>query len=185
LESNHELSRSSLCLAVIASGSIAACNVTGVVDSLRERCNAPVVVLLTAKAKRFITKETIQYAGGAAAVVDDESPPLLQQPDHIWIATHARGILVYPASADFIAKLAAGLAMDVASATFLASHQRPRMIVPSMNSLMWSNPIVQRNVECLRSFGVEVVSTEQGTAPGVHTVVEQFGALLGAQPHLA
>jgi phosphopantothenoylcysteine synthetase/decarboxylase len=125
-----------MCLVVIASGSIAACNLAGVVDGLREQCGLPVVVVLTSKAKRFITIETIKYAGGAAAVVDDRSSPLFQQPDHIWLATHAAGVLVYPSSSDLIAKLAAGLVMDVATTTFLTSHERPRMIVPSMNPLM-------------------------------------------------
>jgi phosphopantothenoylcysteine decarboxylase/phosphopantothenate--cysteine ligase len=171
-------------LVVIASGSIAACNVTGLVDGLRARCRAPVVVVLTCKAQRFVTKDTIQFAGGAAAVVDDGSSPLFHQPDHIWLATHARGILVYSGRADFIAKLAAGLAVDVASATFLACHERLRMVVPSMNPLMWSNPMVQRNLECLRAFGVKISATAQGVAPEVHTIVELFSSLLATTQNL-
>jgi phosphopantothenoylcysteine synthetase/decarboxylase len=104
-------------------------------------------------------------------VVDDESSSLFQQPDHTWLATHAQGILVYPSTSDFIAKLAAGRAMDVASATFLAGHERPRMIVPSMNLLMWSNPIVQRNVEFIKVVATKTV------APEVRTIVELFMTL--------
>lgn len=169
-------------MVVIASGSVAACNLAGLVDLMRTRSKTPVVAVLTKKALRFVTKDTIRYAGGAAAVVDDDSPSLFHQPDHIWLASHARGILVYPASADFIAKLAAGLATDVAAMTFLAGHAAPRMIVPSMNHQMWSNPVVQRNIETLRAFGVAFVDTEGGLAPDVRTVVDDAVAILTPQP---
>lgn len=169
----------SIPIAVLAiSGSIAAANAAGLVSVLRERLQGHVVAVLTRSAARFISVETLRYAGGAAAVVAQGSTPLSDQADHIWLATRARGLLVYPASANFIARVAAGLANDLASLTFLASHTKPRMIVPSMNRLMWTNPVVQQNIGVLQSFGVTVEPTSDGLAPDVDTVAQHFVRLI-------
>lgn len=163
---------------VVISGSVAASNAHGLVHGLRERRGEPVVAILSQAARRFVTIDTIRYAGGAAAVITDESAPLTDQPDHIWLASQMSGLLVYPASANFIARTAAALATDTASLTYLAGHRRPRMLVPSMNPLMWSNPMVQDAIGRHRSCGVAVAPTSDGLAPGVAQVVEAFCALI-------
>jgi phosphopantothenoylcysteine synthetase/decarboxylase len=162
----------------IISGSVAASNAQGLVSVLGERRGEPVVAVLTRAATRFVTLDAIRYAGGAAATITDDSCPLTDQPDHIWLATHMSGLLVYPASADFIGRTAWGLTSDTASLTFLASHRKPRMLTPSMNALMWSNPVVQEAVARHRANGTDVVPTPDGLAPGVPHVVEAFNALI-------
>lgn len=159
---------------VLVSGSIAASNAAGLISVLRERAGEPVVAVLTSRAMDFAAVDTVRYAGGAAAVVTDRSSPLSDQPDHIWLATNMSGLLVFPASANFIGRVAAGLATDVASLTFLAGHSKPRMIVPSMNPLMWSNPVVQDNIARLQRYGVKASATTKGLAPDVNSVVEEF-----------
>lgn len=163
---------------VLVSGSVAAANAPGLVSVLRERIHGQVVAVLTRNARRFVSIDTLRYAGGATAVLTDRSTPLADQPDHIWLAAQARGVLVYPATANFIGTLAAGLASNLASLTFLASHAKPRMIVPSMNPLMWSNPIVHQNISVLESVGVAVEPTANGLAPDVETVVRHFVAFM-------
>lgn len=161
-------------VAVLVSGSIAASNAAGLVSLLREKLGQHVVAVLTSRARQFVAIDTVRYAGRAVAVVTDESDPLSDEPDHIWLAAQMLGLLVYPASANFIGRIAAGLATDVASLTFLAGHQKKRMIVPSMNSMMWSNPIVQKNIACLQHSQIKVAMTENGMAPAVNAVVDEF-----------
>ncbi|WP_350314088.1 flavoprotein [Mesorhizobium opportunistum] len=163
---------------LIVSGSLAACNAAGLASLLRERIGLATFVVLTKGARRFVTTDAIRYAGEATAVVTDNSEPLFGRPDHIWLASHALGILVYPASADFIGRTACGLATDVASTTFLTGHHKPRMVVPSMNSMMWSNNLLQRNLNVLRENGVEVVDTNEGQAPDVAGVCSLFESLI-------
>ena len=170
---------------VLVSGSIAASNSAGLVSVLRERLGQPVVAVLTARARDFVAIETIRYAGGAAAVVTDGAVPLFDQPDHIWLATHMSGLLVYPASANFIARIGTALAADTASLVFLAGHLKRRMIVPSMNRLMWSNPMLQGHIACLQDHGVRVASTPDGMAPDVNSVVDEFCNFMGASDETA
>ena len=163
---------------VVVTGSIAASNAAGLVSVLRERLNEDIVAVVTCGAMRFVSIDTLRFAGGAAAIVTDSSSVASDQPDHIWLASQMSGLLVYPASANFIARTAAGLATDVASLAFLACHQKRRMIVPSMNPMMWTNPLVQRNIACLKQYGVNVVMPRNGLAPEISSIVDEFCALM-------
>jgi phosphopantothenoylcysteine synthetase/decarboxylase len=169
-------------IVIIGSGSLAASNLGGLVSILQSRAGLPVAVVLTDKARRFVSSETIYYAGRALAVVTDRSEPLSNQPNHIWLATNAKAVLVYPASANFIGRSAGGLAGDLASITFLATHSRPRMLVPSMNPIMWSNPLVQKNVDILKSSGVSISPTDHGIAPDVTVIADLFTQFLNLGP---
>lgn len=168
-------------LAVIATGSLAACNVTGLIDGLHGKLGATVVAVLTQNARRFITADTLRFAGGAAEVfwedTGQEAKPL-----HILLAAGIAGLIVFPASANFIGKAAHGLADDLASTLFLAAHQKPRLVIPSMNPAMWTNPVVQKNIGVLRRLHVEIFAGSNGIAPNVEDVIAAFEDVLGAQP---
>jgi len=144
------------------------------ISVLRERLNEDVVAVVTSAALRFISIDVLRYAGRAAAVVTDSSDSLSDQPNHIWLAEQMSGLLVYPASANFIGRAAVGMADDTASLTFLASHKKPRMIAPSMNHLMWINPLVQKNIASLQHYGVSVVPPVGGFSRDVTEVVDAY-----------
>jgi len=117
-----------------------------------------------------------------AAIVVDETPALFDVPNHIWMAMQTVAILVYPASAGFIGKMANGLAIDVASTTLLAAYGIPTMVAPSMNPQMWKNPLVQRNIKTLEENGLRIAHTDDGIAPAVDSLCRDFMDFLQHQP---
>ena len=80
---------------------------------------------------------------------------------HIELAEKAELMVVAPASADFLAKAACGLADDLLS-TLVLSFDGPLLVAPAMNAAMWQKPAVQRNVETLRTDGVHFVDPKEG-----------------------
>lgn len=168
---------------VVGSASVAAANLPALTHLLATKIDSPVIVTLTRKARRFVTNDALLHFGGAAAVVYDRSPTITDRPNHVWLSSCARAILVYPASAAFIGLLANGLAPDVASTTLLCSHGKPLLVAPNMNQSMWNNPLLQRNVATLRGSGMEIAPTQDGMAPDVHRVIELFEQMLVSNPH--
>ncbi|HEU0139721.1 MAG TPA: flavoprotein, partial [Bryobacteraceae bacterium] len=81
--------------------------------------------------------------------------------EHIGLATAADLLLIAPATANIIGKLASGIADDMLSTTVLAVRA-PLLIAPAMNERMWLNPMVQANVERLKNFGAHFVNPEYG-----------------------
>ena len=166
---------------VIGSGSVAACNLGGLVYELRKRDDVPTVVVLTETARRFVTDEAIEELG-ECIVLTDELARRLTPPAHIWLTDRASGVLVYPASASFIGRAASAIATDLATTVMLAAYGHPVLVVPSMNYRMWHNPLVQTNVAQLRAAGMEIAQTADGTAPSVTEVVELFMELKSTAP---
>lgn len=76
--------------------------------------------------------------------------------EHISLAQKADLFLVAPASADFIAKAAAGIADDMLTTVLLATRNVPILVAPAMNTAMYENPITQRNIRTLSEFGVKM-----------------------------
>ena len=152
------------------SGGIAAYKSAEIVRRLRER-GAEVQVVMTAGARQFVTPLTFQALSGRPARSDlwDEAAEAAM--GHIELARWADRILVAPATADFIARLAHGLADDLLATLCLATEV-PISIAPAMNRLMWSNPATQANVALLRSRGVTILGPGVGdqacgeTGPG-------------------
>jgi phosphopantothenoylcysteine synthetase/decarboxylase len=168
---------------VVGSGSIAAANLPGLCHLLQTSIGGPVVVALTEQAKRFVTEDTLRHMGDVERVITDTSPNTGDKPNHVWLAARARAVLVYPASAGFIGKLANGLALDLASTVLLNAHRKPVFIVPSMNEDMWSNPRLIANVKALTTCGYHVLDTDDGLAPPVQTVVEIVNSALFGMYH--
>ncbi len=141
-------------------GGIAAYKSADLVRRLAER-GAEVQVVMTAGAQRFVTPLTFQALSGRPVRADlwDESAEAAM--GHIELARWADRVLVAPASADFIARLAHGLANDLLTTLCLATGA-PVAVAPAMNRLMWANPATQANVATLRSRGVAVLGPGEG-----------------------
>lgn len=142
------------------SGGIAAYKAADLVRRLRER-GAQVRVVMTENAARFVTPLTFQALSGEAVRVSlwDESAEAAM--GHIELARWASRVLVAPASADVIARLAAGQADDLLTTLCLAS-EAPLTLAPAMNRVMWAHPAVQANVATLVARGVEFLGPGSG-----------------------
>ena len=125
------------------------------------RNNVDVQVAMTEAATRFVTPATFQALTGKPVVTDLWDPGFANSMAHIELSRGVDAIVVAPASADFLAKLAHGHADDLLSTTCLARNT-PLLVAPAMNVEMWDNPATQRNVATLRADGVTVM----GPAPG-------------------
>ena len=145
---------------LIVSGGIAAYKAAVLVRRLKD-AGATVVPILTKGGAQFITPLTL--AGLAEHPVYQDLFSLKDESEmgHIRLAREADLILVAPASADLIGRMAAGLADDLASTTLLAAGG-PVAIAPSMNPVMWANPATQANVHALMARGVHVWGPADG-----------------------
>jgi len=151
-------------------GGIAAYKAAELVRRLRER-GAEVQVVMTAGAQRFITPLTFQALSGRPVRTDLWDASAEAAMGHIELARWADQVLVAPASADFMARLAQGRADDLLATLCLATDV-PIAVAPAMNRLMWANSATQDNVATLRSRGVTVLGPGDGeqacgeTGPG-------------------
>jgi phosphopantothenoylcysteine decarboxylase / phosphopantothenate---cysteine ligase len=125
------------------------------------RNNVEVRVAMTDAATRFVTPATFQALTGNPVTTDLWDASFPNAMAHIELSRGVEAILVAPASADFLAKLAHGLADDLLSTTCLARNC-PLLVAPAMNVEMWENPATQRNVATLRADGISIL----GPAPG-------------------
>ena len=151
-------------------GGIAAYKSAEIVRRLRER-GAEVQVVMTGAARQFVTPLTFQALSGRPVRTDlwDEAAEAAM--GHIELARWADRILVAPASADFLARLAHGLASDLLTTLCLATDA-PITVAPAMNRLMWANAATRANVALLAARGIEVIGPAEGdqacgeTGPG-------------------
>jgi len=147
-------------------GGIAAYKVCELARRLQDD-GAAVQVVMTRNALQFVTATTMQALTGNPVFVDqwqaDEHGRVDDGMPHIALTRGADAIVVAPASANFIAKLAHGLADDLLSTLVVArSSDTPLLIAPAMNVEMWENPATQRNVAQLRADGVVVLGPGRG-----------------------
>ena len=140
--------------------SIAAYKACDLISDLREAGFA-VTVAMTRDAHHFITPLSLQSFAGTPVVDDFFSLPGRTKPVHIELAKNADLILIAPASADILAKLAHGFAEDVLCCTVLAS-QAPLVIAPAMNEKMYFNRFTQENIERLKKHGAIFVPPIEG-----------------------
>jgi phosphopantothenoylcysteine decarboxylase/phosphopantothenate--cysteine ligase len=121
-----------------------------------------VQVVMTKAACQFITPVTLQALSGKPVFTDLWDNSTGNGMAHIELARKADAILIAPASADFIAKLAHAAADDLLSTLCLARGKCPLMVAPAMNVEMWENPATQRNVAQLKSDGVFMLGPDSG-----------------------
>ncbi len=118
-----------------------------------------VTVVPTPSSLNFVGKATWEALSGRK--VTTEVWESVEEVRHVSLARDAQGIIIAPATADLIARIAAGRADDLLTNTVLASTA-PILIVPAMHTAMWENPATQANIETLRSRGIDVLEPVEG-----------------------
>lgn len=141
-------------------GGIAAYKSAMLVRRLRE-AGFEVRVVMTEGAQAFITPLTFQALSGNPVHTTLLDPAAEAGMGHIELARWADLVLIAPASADALARIAAGMADDLLSTLVLATTA-PVMVSPAMNQQMWQNPITQRNLQTLRDYGIHVIDPDAG-----------------------
>jgi len=142
------------------SGSIAAYRMCDLILDLRE-AGVRVIPVLSRDAHHFVTPLSIQSLAAEEVYQDMFSLPSRVKPVHIELAKNSDLILIAPATADVIAKLAHGIADDVLTCTVLASTA-PVVIVPAMNEKMYENVFTQENIQRLKKVGMTFVPPIEG-----------------------
>lgn len=143
-------------------GSIAAHRAIDLTSQLTKQ-GYTVWVVMTAEAQRFVTPLPFKTLSRHPVVADLWNDPAGWQPAHIRLADAADLLLVAPATAQWIAKAAHGLADDALSCITLALNPKARVLVaPAMNGRMWLHPATQENVAVLKRRGVEFIGPETG-----------------------
>lgn len=141
-------------------GSIAAYKSAELVRRLKDK-GAGVTVLMTEKAMRFITPLTLETLSGNPVYCSLFPGEKEWDLAHISLARKADLVLIAPATANIIGKLAAGLADDLLTTTVM-TVKRTVILAPAMNVHMYENPILQENMKKLKNFGYKIIEPEYG-----------------------
>jgi phosphopantothenoylcysteine decarboxylase/phosphopantothenate--cysteine ligase len=145
---------------LIIGGGIAAYKCLELIRRLRER-GAQTRAILTEAGSHFVTPLSVSSLTGEKIYQELFDLTAESEMGHIALSRAADLVVVAPATADLIAKLAAGLAPDLASTALLATD-KPVLIAPAMNVRMWNHAATQRNIAALRSDGVHIVGPNDG-----------------------
>ena len=129
--------------------------------SLLVKQHADVQVIMTENATKFVTPITFEQLTGNKALTDTFDRNFVHSVEHIAVADKADMVIIAPATANIIAKLAHGIADDMLTTTVLACRC-PKAIAPSMNTGMLENPVTQDNIETLRHYGWEIIEPDSG-----------------------
>jgi phosphopantothenoylcysteine decarboxylase len=131
--------------------------------SLLAKANCDVRVVMTADAQRFVTPLPFKTLSRNPVVTDLYDEEAGWKPAHVRLADEAALLVVAPATANCIAKLAHGLADDALSCIALALNPKARVLVsPAMNGKMWLHPATQANAAMLKARGVEFIGPDEG-----------------------
>ena len=141
-------------------GSIAAYKIATLASMLVKK-QASVHIIMTKNATNFINPITFETLTGHKCLVDTFDRNFEFQVEHVSLAKQADVVMIAPASANVIGKLAHGIADDMLTTTLLAC-KCPKMISPAMNTAMYENPIVQDNLKILEKYGYEVIQPASG-----------------------
>jgi len=168
-------------------GSIAAYKSVELVRLLKKE-GANVQVVMTRSGCEFVRPLTFQVLSQNPVIIDMFKKPSRWEVEHVALADKADIFLVAPATANIIAKMAAGIADDMLTSTFLATKAKT-VVVPAMNVNMYENPITQRNIAVLREMGITVLEPEEGDLacgysgrgrfPEPKDIVEHIKVILG------
>lgn len=148
------------CVLLCVSGGIAAYKMPNVASALR-KAGAEVHVVMTQNATQFITPLTFESLTNHRCVVDTFARDFQYDIAHVSLATAADLILVAPATADVIAKLAHGIADDMLTTVVLAARCK-KLVAPAMNTAMLENPITQDNLAKLKKYGFGIIEPAVG-----------------------
>ena len=141
-------------------GSIAAYKIAYLASALH-KLHANVHVLMTENATNFINPITFETLTGNKCLVDTFDRNFQFQVEHVSIAKKADVVMIAPASANVIGKMANGLADDMLTTTVMACRCQ-KILAPAMNTAMYENPVVQDNIRKLKTYGYEVITPASG-----------------------
>lgn len=147
-------------IVLAVTGSIAAYKIANLASMLG-KLHAKVTVLMTANATNFINPITFETLTGNKCLIDTFDRNFQYNVEHVSLAKETDLVLVAPASANVIGKIANGIADDMLTTTVMACSCK-KIIAPAMNTHMYLNPIVQDNMNKLRRFGMEVITPDTG-----------------------
>ncbi|MBQ3165142.1 MAG: bifunctional phosphopantothenoylcysteine decarboxylase/phosphopantothenate--cysteine ligase CoaBC [Lachnospiraceae bacterium] len=148
------------CVVLGVTGSIAAYKIANLASML-VKLHADVHVIMTQNATNFINPITFETLTNHKCLVDTFDRNFNYNVEHVALAKKADVVLIAPASANVIGKLACGIADDMLTTTVLACKCK-KIIAPAMNTNMYENPIVQDNLERLKRFGMEIIEPAVG-----------------------
>lgn len=171
-------------------GGIAAYKVCQVASRLVQR-GCGVTVTMTESGTQFVTPLTFQSLTQRRVFTSMWATPGYYEPQHLSLSEAADLFLVAPATADLIGKFAGGIADDLVT-TLMIGRDCPAMLAPAMNTRMWENPIVQRNIRTLADLGYALIepgegwlacrSVGRGRMAEADTIVEAVAAALKCKP---
>lgn len=147
-------------MVVGVTGGIAGYKALDVISRLKKH-DIDVQVIMTKSAQKFVTPLSFQALSQNMVITDMFEEPKAWEIQHISLAKKADLFIVVPATANIIGKVASGIADDMLSTTIMAT-KAPVIFVPAMNTNMYENPIVQRNIEALQCLGYEFIKPSIG-----------------------
>lgn len=148
------------CVVLAVTGSIAAYKIASLASMLK-KLHADVQVLMTKNAENFINPITFESLTGNKCLVDTFDRNFQYNVEHVALAKKADVVMIAPASANCIGKLAHGIADDMLTTTIMACKCK-KILAPAMNTNMFENPIVQDNLKVLEHYGYEIVESAYG-----------------------
>ena len=148
------------CVVLAVTGSIAAYKIANLASMLKKQ-HCDVHVLMTENATNFINPITFETLTGNKCLIDTFDRNFQFSVEHVALAKRAQVVMIAPASANVIGKLACGIADDMLTTTIMACKCK-KFISPAMNVNMYENPIVQDNLDRLRRFDYEVIEPANG-----------------------
>ncbi len=169
-------------------GGIAAYKACEVVSALA-KANLAVTVAMTPAATKFVGALTFEALSGRRVYTDLWTSADLHDVQHIRLARSSHLICVAPATANIIARMAAGISDDLVSSLLLAADPKKVLLAPAMNEGMWQHPATVRNVKTLSDWGIQLIGPESGwqacrtigagrmSEPAA--IAERIGAMLG------
>lgn len=147
-------------IVLAVTGSIAAYKIANLASMLK-KLHADITVLMTKNATNFINPITFETLTGNKCLIDTFDRNFQYNVEHVSLAKKADVVLVAPASANVIGKIACGIADDMLTTTVMACKCK-KIIAPAMNTNMYENPIVQDNIKKLAHYGMEIITPDTG-----------------------
>lgn len=151
---------SNKCVVIGVTGGIAAYKALDVISALRKK-NIDIHVIMTDSATEFVTPLSFQSLSQNLVITDMFAEPRAWEIQHISLAKKADLMLIVPATANIIGKVANGIADEMLSTTIMAT-KAPVVFAPAMNTNMYDNPIVQMNIDKLKEFGYVFIEPASG-----------------------
>jgi phosphopantothenoylcysteine synthetase/decarboxylase len=143
------------------SGGIAAYKAVDLASKLAA-AGAGVKTVMTENACRFVGPKSFEAVTGSAVFTSLWSKSEEHRIKHVSLVDWADIVVLAPATANIIGKIANGICDDLLSSTFCVCWQKPILLVPAMNGNMWHNPVVQRNLKILREMGFNSIGPTKG-----------------------